>query len=131
MKVYNIIQNKRGEFASLNCAVAADRFGKMGWEIEYFSRSDLPLLSELNPEDVVVGFIEDVNIALRRLGMPVPENVNYPPELEAFLGRKIWRSTINHFASHPEEYSPPTMPACSHPAGRRWPARKIYRFTNK
>ncbi len=67
MKVY-ILQNKDREFASINFAVADDGFRKMGWEICPFSRIDDAYLPNLTSEDVVVGFIEDVNAALDKFG---------------------------------------------------------------
>ncbi len=101
MKAY-ILKNKDGNFASVNCAVADDGFRKMGWEISPFSRLDNPHLPDLTPADVVVGFIEDVNTALRQLGLESPTEINYPDELTSFLGRKVWRSQINYIAKHPE-----------------------------
>jgi hypothetical protein len=101
MKAY-IVQNKDGEFASVNFAVAYDGFRKMGWEIIPFSRLDNSRLADLTPEDVVVGYIEDVNSALFQLGIESPVEINYPDELTSFLGRKIWRSHINYIAKHPE-----------------------------
>jgi ATP-grasp domain, R2K clade family 3 len=104
MKAY-IPKNKYGDFASINCAVADDGFRKMGWEIVPFSRLDNPRLPDLEPADVVVGFIEDVNAALRQLGIESPAEINYPDELTHFLGRKIWRSRINYVAKHPEAWN--------------------------
>ncbi len=101
MKVY-ILKNKNNEFASLNGAVAYDSFWKMGWEIVPFSRLDDPRLPDLTPENVVVGFIEDVNAALFQLGFSATNEINYPEELMGFLGRKVWKSRINYIASHPE-----------------------------
>jgi ATP-grasp domain, R2K clade family 2 len=101
MKVY-IIQNKDGEFASVNFAIAYDGFRKMGWEIVPFSRQDNTRLFDLLPKDVVVGYIEDVNAALSQLGFRSPVEINYPDELTNFLGRKVWKSYINYVAKHPE-----------------------------
>ncbi len=104
MKAY-ILQNRDGEFASINCAVANDGFRKMGWEIVTFSRFDNSRLTDLRREDVVVGFIEDVNNALVKLEIEPPTEINYPDELTNFLGRKIWRSQINYIAKHPEQWN--------------------------
>jgi hypothetical protein len=101
MKVY-ILKDKYGEFASTNCAIAYDGFRQMGWEIVPFQQSDNPLLADLTPQDVVVGFIETVQTALLRLKIAIPESVNYPDELADFLGRKVWRSRVNYIAKHPE-----------------------------
>jgi ATP-grasp domain, R2K clade family 2 len=104
MKVY-ILKDKYGEFASTNCAIAYDGFRKMGWEIVPFSRLDNPRLSSLRADDVVVGFIEDVNAALGQLEITAPSEINYPDELAGFLGRKVWKSRINYIAKHPEAWN--------------------------
>ena len=104
MKAY-ILKNKDGEFASANCAIAYDGFRKMGWETCFFKRSDDPRLPDLKRSDVVVGFIEDVNQALLKLGIESPPEINYPAELVSFLGRKIWRSQIDYIAKHPESWN--------------------------
>jgi ATP-grasp domain, R2K clade family 3 len=104
MKVY-ILKDKYGEFASTNCAIAYDGFRKMGWEIVTFSRLDNPRLPNLTADDVVVGFIEDVNAALGQLEITAPIEINYPDELTSFLGRKVWKSRINYIAKHPEAWN--------------------------
>jgi hypothetical protein len=110
MKVY-ILKNKDGEFDSHNFAIAYDGFRKMGWEIVFYSRIDSPRLSDLTDEDVVVGYIEDVNLALFQLGIESPAEINYPDELSNFLGRKIWRSQVNYIAKHPELWNVFIKPA--------------------
>ena len=101
MKVY-ILKDKYNESANTNCAIAYDGFRQMGWEILPFRQSDNPLLPDLTPADVVVGFIETVHTALLKLSISLPDAVNYPDELAGFLGRKVWRSQINYIAKHPE-----------------------------
>jgi ATP-grasp domain, R2K clade family 3 len=110
MKVY-IIRDKENKYASVNFAVADDGFRKMGWEIVPYSRSDEPRLPDLTPEDVVVGYIEDVNLALLQLGIASPVEINYPEELTDFLGRKVWRSQVNYIAKHPELWNVFIKPA--------------------
>jgi ATP-grasp domain, R2K clade family 2 len=112
MKVY-ILKNKDGEFGSHNFAIAYDGFQKMGWEIVTFTQQDNPLLPDLTPEDVVVGYIETIQTALLRLGIPIPDSINYPDDLTNFLGRKVWRSRINYIAKHPELWNIFIKPADS------------------
>ncbi len=112
MKVY-ILKDKYGEFANTNCAIAYDGFRQMGWEIFPFKQSDNPLLPDLTPEDVVVGFIETVHTALLKLAITWPDAVNYPDELSDFLGRKVWRSQINYIAKHPELWNVFIKPVAS------------------
>jgi hypothetical protein len=99
MKVY-IRQDSEKQFAKVNFFTAYDGFRKMGWEIEGFDRNSN--FADLAPDNVVVGYIGDVHKALNKLKIDVPEEVNYPDELQELLGRKIWRSHINYIASHPE-----------------------------
>jgi hypothetical protein len=60
-------------------------FIKMGYECIYYK--DLP--NDLTKEDVVVGYIGDMQRAFIKLGITLPETIDYPQELEPFLGRKI------------------------------------------
>lgn len=49
---------------------------------------------DLSPTVGVAGFIGDVHAALRTIGRPIPENVDYPVELNQFLGRSIDTATM-------------------------------------
>ncbi len=99
MKVY-IRQNTNREFITTNGAVAYDGFRKLGWEIvPFYAIEDL---STHQSDEVVVGCIDHVRQALLKLGITPPDEVNYPDELQQFLGRKIWKSHINYIAKHPE-----------------------------
>ncbi len=100
MKVY-IRYNTDREFATYNFAVAYEGFRKLGWEIVPF-QSVNDDLTDLQPDEVVVGYIGDVCTALLKLGITPPVEVSYPDELQTFLGRKVWRSHVNYIAKHPE-----------------------------
>jgi hypothetical protein len=84
MKVY-IRKNSDLEFASPNFAVAYDGFRKMGWEIVPFE--SIENLTVLEPESLVVGFGDDIHRALIKLNINPPTEINYPEELQQFLGR--------------------------------------------
>ena|SRR6187402_3380734 len=60
-------------------------FIKMGYECIYYK--DIP--EDLHREDVVIGYIGDMQRAFLKLGISVPETIDYPEELEQFLARKI------------------------------------------
>lgn len=60
-------------------------FIKMGYECVYYK--DIP--DDLNKEDVVVGYISDIHKAYLKIGVHIPESIDYPQELESFLARKI------------------------------------------
>lgn len=67
-------------------------FSDMGFEIvPYFETTEL---LDAKKEDVVVGGIGSCQAVLRRLGIQIPQ-IDYPESLTPFLGRKLWRSTIN------------------------------------
>ncbi|MBW4621174.1 MAG: ATP-grasp domain-containing protein [Cyanosarcina radialis HA8281-LM2] len=102
MKVF-IRKDAENEFTSVNSFVAYDGFRKMGWEILPFSKKE-PLQNQ-EPANVVVGYINDVRIALENIGIIPPDEINYPEELRKFLGRKIWKSKINYIANHPEKWN--------------------------
>jgi hypothetical protein len=102
MKAY-IQKNSEGQFASINFFAAYDSFIKMGWEIIPFTKGES--FVNLKPENVVVGYIDAFHSSLKRLNISCPDEINYPAELEEFLGRKIWKSKINYIASHPEEWN--------------------------
>ena len=72
---------------------AADRgFREMGFETIRFSAPEA--LSDARREDVVVGGIGTVEDRLRALGVEPPE-IDYPEELARYLGRRVWKSTID------------------------------------
>jgi hypothetical protein len=102
MKTY-IQKGFDNEFITTNAFIAFDGFRQMGWEIVPFQKvSDL---TDNVPENVIMGGIDEVKEALRRLQIPVPPEINYPQELQDFLGRKIWTSTINSIAANPEKWN--------------------------
>jgi hypothetical protein len=99
VKVY-IRQSTDRELSTINCANAAYGFRLIGWEIDpYESIADIP---DLQPDEVVVGYISDIHAALTRLGIEPPLPINYPPELDRFLGRKIWLDRVNNIVDRPE-----------------------------
>ena len=108
MKVY-IRHNTDREFASPNFAVAYEGFRQMGWEIVPFESIDN--LTDLEPDSLVVGFGDDIHKALIALKIEPPVEINYPQELETFLDRKLWRSSVNYIAKHPEFWNVFIKPA--------------------
>ena len=92
MKVY-IRQNSEGMFANPNFAVAYDGFRKMGWEIVPFESIDT--IHDLELESLLVSFGDDIHAALIKLKVKPPSEINYPPELEQFLDRKVWLDRVD------------------------------------
>jgi hypothetical protein len=106
MRAY-IHQDPDGHWSNVNSFVALDGFRQMGWEIVPFQQT-----AELEPvalpgqeaAHVVVGPIGPVRAALQRLGHAVPADLDYPPALLPFLGRRIWQSTVDAVAAAPETW---------------------------
>ena len=74
---------RRG-FAALNVETAP-----------YHWIDDVDDMQDLGPTVGVAGYIGDVWKALKKLGKPIPPALDYPKELEEFLGRKVWASTLD------------------------------------
>ena len=92
MKAY-IQTDKSGNFYNVNAYVANEGFQKLSWETEkYFSVDEI---KDNDPESLIVGGIGNVRKRLEKFGVERPSNeIDYPKELEKYLGRKVWVSTI-------------------------------------
>lgn len=99
-----------GEFINKNVYSAWYGFTKMGATAESFVFSAL-LAGEvaLERETVVIGGIQAVRAALAQLGAPPPENLDYPPALAEFLGRRVRRATVReaHALCVADRFEPP------------------------
>ncbi len=101
MKVY-IQKDKQNQYASVNFAIAFEGFRQMGWEICDFYRGIDIVDNE--KENVVVGYVDDIQKVLQKFHIKTP-SFNYPDELLPFLGRKIWKSTVNTIANDPKNWN--------------------------
>ncbi|MEE0264108.1 MAG: ATP-grasp domain-containing protein [Acutalibacteraceae bacterium] len=97
MKVY--IQAKKGLPTDQDHFNAYIGFKEMGTEIVFFESYDE--LSKSNIEDVVVGYIGTVKARLNDFGKKI-DDMDYPDVLNKYLGRKIWKSTVNTINSNPD-----------------------------
>ena len=80
---------------SVNNFAALDGFRQLGVETApIYGFGDIQELHDLGPEVCVAGFIVDVWEALAKLNIPRPIPLDYPPELEAYLGRQIKRGVL-------------------------------------
>lgn len=74
---------------------ARQGFWTLGVETAPFTRiDDIATMTDLGPTVGISGYIGDVQAALRKLGTPLPDVLDYPLVLTSFLGRQIWRSTL-------------------------------------
>lgn len=95
MKVY--ILSNHGIPTNHNFYDAYTGFHEMGFETILFEKKDG--LSTASKEDVVVGYINTIRYQLKRFNIPIID-IDYPPQLNKYLGRKIWKSTINEVNSN-------------------------------
>ncbi|KUH59390.1 hypothetical protein AUL39_03475 [Tractidigestivibacter scatoligenes] len=91
MKAY--IQSRNGMPRGTSQYTAWLGFKNMGIETVLFETVDD--LNVCEREDVVVGGLGVVRARLRALGVDASE-INYPEELRPFLGRRLWKTTIDH-----------------------------------
>lgn len=81
---------------NVNAFAALVGFQQLGVETApFYGFGDIEGLDDLGLEVGLIGYVGDALAALRRLGAPMPEPIDYPPELERFLGRKVWRSSLD------------------------------------
>ena len=94
MKAY--IQSRGGMPRGMSQYTAWLGFRNMGFETVPFETVDD--LGACNREDVVVGGLGVVRARLRSLGVDASE-IDYPEELRPFLGRGLWKTTIDHVST--------------------------------
>ncbi len=99
MKVH--VQGRNDVPGSVSAFDAYLGFRDMGFEVEVFD--DPASLQGASREDVIVGGVGVVCARLRALGIDCP-SINYPEELEAYLGRRVWRSTIDQVSCDVESW---------------------------
>jgi hypothetical protein len=103
MKAY-IQTHKSGDFYNVNAFVANDGFTTLGWETVKYSSIDE--MTDLDPEHLIVGGIANVRKQLARLGINSPAHeIDYPHELETYLGRKVWASTIEEIVENQQNWN--------------------------
>ncbi len=94
---------RRGGLPETELQSYADHgFRSFGVETAGFSGPDDILnMEDLGPTVGIAGYIDDVKWGLERIGKPLPENVDYPPELAEFMGRNITRGTLEAVRMRP------------------------------
>lgn len=93
---------ENGEYHSLNIFHAVFGFREMGAEIVKYSQID-DIYHIVTKEDIVLDYIDQVQTILRKFGVkPICED--YPDELQKYMGRRMWKDTINSINSNPEKW---------------------------
>ncbi|MFD0675175.1 ATP-grasp domain-containing protein [Cohnella sp. GCM10027633] len=101
MKIY-IRKGIDNEIANHNFYAAYDGFKQMGFEICFFH--NINEVSDHQVQDIVVGDVDDVRRILFNYDIVAPE-LDYPEELTAYLGRRVWKSTLNVIANNPDNWN--------------------------
>jgi hypothetical protein len=92
MKAY-IQTNDKGIFYNINDYTAYVGFEALGYEIHTYIYAET--VDDLDRDAIFVGGIGSIRKRLKKLGIPIPEEVEYPQELTSFQGRKVWKSTLD------------------------------------
>ena len=88
---------------SYNIANALEGALQLGLEcIPYFAVKEI--YEQYSLGDIVLDGIEQVQYCLSKFGI-IPQEFNYPDILSPYLGRKIWKDTINSIASNEEKWA--------------------------
>ena len=81
-----------------NIANAMDGALQCGVEcIQYVILDEV--LTDIEKGDLVLDGVDQVNYVLNKFGITL-QNCDYPVVLEKYLGRKVWKDTINHINSN-------------------------------
>ncbi len=88
---------------SYNLANAMYGFRELGAEIVPYHTID-EIYDKVDGEDIVLDYIDQCNTIFRKFGVE-PHIPDYPDSMKPFLGRKIWKDTIDSIASNEEKWS--------------------------
>lgn len=87
------IQQARGTYVAPCGFSAHEGFRFLGSNVHLFEEQDLPQL-QLTRETLVHGWVRVVHTALRQIGAPIPEPLDYPEALRSFLAQPMRRTTL-------------------------------------
>lgn len=85
---------------NVNIANAIEGFHDMGFEIHCYENVS-EIIDLYQRGDIVLDGILQVNWCLNKFGIET-NNIDYPDVLKKYLGRNIWKDTIDHVNCHPE-----------------------------
>lgn len=92
MKAF-IQTDENHEFYNVNAYLAFVGFTALGFEvIKYVDSCNI---KSLDKEDVFVGGVGMIRKRLKSLNIEIPDEIEYPLELQPFLNRKVWTTTLN------------------------------------
>ena len=88
---------------SVNIANAMYGFRELGAEIIPYHKID-EIYDRVNREDIVLDYIEQCNSIFSKFDIE-PSIPDYPKVMDKFLGRKVWKDTINSISRSEEKWS--------------------------
>ena len=88
---------------SVNIANAMYGFRELGAEIIPYNKID-EIYDRVNREDIVLDYIDQCNSIFSKFGIE-PSIPDYPKVMYKFLGRKVWKDTINSISRSEEKWS--------------------------
>lgn len=88
---------------SVNIANAMYGFRELGAEIVPYHTID-EIYDRVEREDIVLDYVDQCNRIFAKFGVE-PKIPDYPAELREFLGRKVWRDTIDNISSDEAKWS--------------------------
>lgn len=89
VRYYGNLPNNENTFA------AAHGFDMMGVQIvPFYDVTQIESFDDLGPRAIICGNIADILVALKKMGAPKPDELDYPNHLDWFLGRNIKRMCI-------------------------------------
>lgn len=101
MKIYAKTR-ANGEYHSHNIAHAVMGFLELGAEIIKYQLID-DIYNEVTKEDIVLDYIDQCLTIFDKFGIR-PHLDDYPEVLKQFLGRPIWKDTINSINNNPNKW---------------------------
>lgn len=91
-----------GDYHSHNIAHAVAGFRELGAEIVKYEKID-EIYQWVTKDDIVLDYIDQCLTIFDKFGKH-PHLEDYPEVLKPFLGRAIWKDTINHINSDPSTW---------------------------
>lgn len=101
MKIWAKVR-ANGEYHSHNIAHAVFGFKELGAEIIKYEKID-EIYQWVTRDDIVLDYIDQCLTIFDKFGKR-PHIEDYPDVLKPFLGRTIWKDTINSINSNPEKW---------------------------
>ena len=69
--------------------------------LPFYGFGDIQEIKDLGPEVGLVGYVGDIKEALSTVGKQVPDNIDYPVELNGYLGRDILITSLEEIRKRP------------------------------